>query len=322
MEYCDTLAGCIGVSFGAPDSCYPKSNITGVDYNYGNFDSAYVNTYDENPQTETTFPTNPIDGSTVAVTPATTPTSAAPPPPVTTPTTSTTIPVVAPTTTPVPSTTASGSAPIQTVGGTPACPANNGSYYETVFDNTYVINCGLDLIGTNGDEVFHADSYVACLESCDLLVGCVAVTYSGTGSPTSTNCYPYYNVTGTQSAGTGSELFAGQNVNGPNTGADTPDDYCDPTSTTNVNQTVINDMFGNNYMIGCDQQINADLLVSVDTTNMEACINYCSISDTCVAIGYTGTHTAGDHNSANCYTFSSNGTVSYSPNVDYAVRQA
>lgn len=324
MEYCDTLTGCIGVSFGAPYSCYPKYNITGIDYNYGNFDSAYVNTYQENPQTMTTFGVNPVDGSTVAISSAststiaaTTPTSAVPPPPVTTPTST---PVVAPTNTPIPSTTATGSTPHQTVSGTPSCPANNGSYFETVFYNTYEITCGLDLVGTNADEAFHADTYVSCLEACDLLVGCVAVTWSGTADTTSKNCYPYYNVTGTASAGTGSELFAGQNVNGPNPGTDTPDEYCDP---SNANQTVITDLFGNRYLVGCGQQINSpDLLVGVVTTNMEACIEYCSICESCVAVGYTGPHTVGTQGSPNCYTFSSNGVVSYNATVDYALLQS
>ena len=83
-------------------------------------------------------------------------------------------------------------------------------------------------------------------------------------------------------------------------------------------------MFGNNYYVGCGQQYNCpDLLVGVVTTNMEACIDYCSICETCVAVGYTGPHTVGAQNDPNCFTFGSyNNTLSYNATVDYAVLQS
>ena len=107
--------------------------------------------------------------------------------------------------------------------------------------------------------------------------------------------------------------MAGVNVNGPNTGEDTTDDPC------GAGLTSYPDSFGNTYALSCGYSTSgATALVSVDTTNFEACMDYCSICNTCTAVTYAGAHAPGTA-SANCNTFSTNGTLVPQNSTDYAV---
>lgn len=107
--------------------------------------------------------------------------------------------------------------------------------------------------------------------------------------------------------------MAGVNVNGPNDGQDTTDDPC------GAGTTMYPDSFGRTYTLNCGYSVSgATALVSVDTTNFEACMDYCSLGGNCIAVTYTGPHTPGTA-SANCNTFSTNGTLVAQSSTDYAV---
>lgn len=106
--------------------------------------------------------------------------------------------------------------------------------------------------------------------------------------------------------------MAGMTVNGPNTG-DTTDDPC------GAGLTSYPDSFGNTYVLSCGYSTSgATALVSMDTTNFEACMDYCSICNTCTAVTYTGAHTSRTA-SANCNNFSKNETLVPQTSTDYAV---
>ena len=207
--------------------------------------------------------------------------------------------------------TSTSAAPVATYkGSSPACPAQNNSYFMTVYSNTYDITCGLQVVGQIVDEVFHADSYIDCLTACDLLDQCVAVTYANASSPSGTNCNAYYNFTGYTNQF--NEMLAGLNVDGPNQGSVTsPDDLCAQNSTS------YDTIYGDRYNLYCGYTGGSSPLVSVDTTNFEACIDYCGICENCTAVTYTGPHTPGVK-SANCNTFAANGTLAVQATTDFA----
>jgi hypothetical protein len=107
--------------------------------------------------------------------------------------------------------------------------------------------------------------------------------------------------------------MAGVNVNGPNDGQDTTDDPC------GAGMTMYPDSFGRTYALDCGYSVSgAAALMSVDTTNFEACMDYCSLGGNCITVTYTGPHTPGT-TSANCNTFSTNGTLVAQNSTNYAV---
>lgn len=231
--------------------------------------------------------------------------------------------------TPEPSTAASPTIPAGTTGAVeptliavPSCPASgpgsNNTRYVDLFDNTYDIRCGIDVVGSQRTSA-HADTFLRCLQYCDLLDGCVGVTYVDTINKynNNTNCNAYYTFDGysfiSQQVDAG--LHSGVNVHGPSygvvdpsTGQNTTDDLCAAPVTNDYGP----DVYGSCYQIGCDQTINqgtgGSLLAPTVLSSLLGCSLYCSFYNTCVSVTWTGPFVAGQI-TANCFPKSTYNTT-------------
>ena len=226
--------------------------------------------------------------------------------PVTTPT-STNTPDSGTTTSTTP-TSGTGTTSAEPTVATAFCPSNNNTRFTDVFGTTFEVRCGLQVDGNNAHPA-HADTFAKCLEYCDILEGCAAVTYQDGASAVNSNCYPYSSFRYYSTAGPAG-LFSGVPVNGPTTGGGVNNQLC-----PQDNQTTFPDRFGNTYNIGCDQTITGSDLYATVADTLEGCLTYCSTYNTCVAVTWTGVTTG---NGANCYPKSSSGTVSYQGGIQYA----
>ena len=186
-----------------------------------------------------------------------------------------------------------------------------------MFGTTFEVKCGLQIDGNNAHPA-HADTFGKCVEYCDILEGCAAVTYEDGASAQNSNCYPYSSFRFYSTQGPGG-LFSGVPVNGPTTGAGVNNDLC-----PQYNGSTFVDRFGNTYNIGCDQNIDGggttggqDLYATVANT-LEGCLTYCSTYNTCVGVDWTGVETG---NGANCYPKFGVGAVVYQPGTQWAALQ-
>jgi len=227
--------------------------------------------------------------------------------------------------TPATSTVASDSSPTTTGGDTeptvqnpePDCQASpqvgNGTKYNDEFAYTYDIRCALGVEGQNADRDAHADTFPRCLEYCSLLEGCVAVTYldGNNEANDNSNCYPYYSFTG-YSTGGPSQVYSGVMVDGASPGAVGNNDLCGAQSNI-LNNGIFEDAFSNCYAIGCGQYISYRTeLFATDMATLEACATYCSLYNGCIAVDWTGPHTIGNHDDANCIPIAATDMISSS----------
>lgn len=159
--------------------------------------------------------------------------------------------------------------------------------------------------GRKADHDAHADTFVRCLEYCDLLEGCEAVTYTDAGAeePLTANCMPYtifesYNLSASKL------VYSGVNIHGPSTAEEFKEELCE-----SQNGTIYGpDTFGTCYSLGCGYSTagsqpngSGNDLFATDVTTLLGCLTYCSIFDTCVAVDWTGPNTFGDDGAPNCY---------------------
>ena len=187
------------------------------------------------------------------------------------------------------------------------------------FGYAYYVKCGLQIVGDNLYPV-HADTFYKCLEYCDLIVGCAAVTYLDGAASTDSNCYPYSSFDGYSSGP--SDIYSGVPQNGTSEGY--PDATGDPCA-QGYNQSEFLDTFGNYYFIGCDQNVagsgppgGQDLLAYV-ADDLDGCLTYCSLYDTGVAVDFTGFPV--QQNAANCYPKYSTGNITYQPGTKLAIQE-
>lgn len=195
----------------------------------------------------------------------------------------------------------------------------NNTIYDDIFGYPYYVKCGRDIIGDNAYPA-HADTFAKCLEYCDLLVGCAAVTYLDGAAQTDANCFPYSSFIGYSSGPAG--VYSGVPKNGTSDGAvqATPN-LCAP-DPNGYNQSVYSDYFGNDYFIGCDQNVagagppgGQDLKATVADTLL-GCLTYCSIYNGCVGVDFTGFPV--QQNAANCYPKFSTGAITYQAGTQLA----
>ena len=217
----------------------------------------------------------------------------------------------------------SGGSPTDTGGSTeptvespePDCgaspPVGNETRYTDYFSETYDIRCGLGINGRNADIDAHADTFIGCLEYCSLLDGCAAVSYidGNNAFNNNSNCYPYTTFTG-YSTGGPATTYSGVNVDGASPGALGSDDLCGAASDNIVNG-VFPDQFATCYFIGCGAYMTYGdpYLFATDLDTLEACLTYCSLYNTCIAVDWKGPHIEGDQGQANCVPIASTGTV-------------
>ena len=321
-------APCIGVSWGNGNkggNCYLKYNITSTSYTDKNIDSCYKITYNK-----------PGGSSVPVISPNPTPTPASSPgvyvPPASSPASSPAVyvpPVSSPASSPavyVPSSSSSAvyvppasspassaSTPEQTITTVPACPANNNTLYTDLLGTQYHVKCGLNIVGDNGKPT-HADTFERCLELCDLTKGCAGVTWSTGPKSTDINCYPYTSNKGYSTAG--SQICSGVPVNGPTNYAPGQVVLCPNTA----NGTIITDVFGFQYRVGCGNNLAGDNLPSCQTNTLTGCFEYCSGNQYCKGVVFQGVDGGPLGQSTNCFPKSSIGTLSDYGNDDYAIR--
>ncbi|KAL8825407.1 MAG: hypothetical protein Q9191_004439 [Dirinaria sp. TL-2023a] len=193
----------------------------------------------------------------------------------------------------------------------PTCPANNNTRYTDVFGTTFEVKCGRNI---DGDNLYaaHADTFGKCIEYCDILSGCAAVTYLDGAQTTQSNCYPYSTFRFYDDQAGADGVYSGVPVNGgTTTGANSNQQLC-----TQDDGQKITDAFGNSYTIGCNKTITGNDLLSTVAHTLDGCLTYCSTYNTCVAVTFTG-YPVGS-NQANCYPKSQIGTVSASQGIQYA----
>jgi hypothetical protein len=201
---------------------------------------------------------------------------------------------------------------VPTLTRAPVCGADNNTRYTDVFSTTYDITCGVEIVGDNLYAV-HADTFIECIEYCDILSGCAATTYLDGAGLLDANCYPYsvfqrYNYNGNE------RVYGAVPINGPTNNTFSTTELCPQ----NDGQ-VVNDLFGNSYFIGCDKNIEGSDLRAYVARSLYACALYCSLYDTCVGVDFTGFPVA--QNQANCYPKSSTGAVVVQVGTSYARRQ-
>jgi hypothetical protein len=204
----------------------------------------------------------------------------------------------------------------------PSCPASgpnsNNTRYVDLFDHTYDIRCGIDIVGSHGTSA-HADTFLRCLQYCDLLDGCVGVTYVDIINQynNNTNCNSYYTFQGYSSVSqqVNGVLYSGVNIHGPSYGVVDPssgenstNDLCAPPVTYDYGP----DVYGSCYQIDCGRTINqgtgGTLLAPTVLSSLLGCSLYCSFYNTCVSVTWTGPFVAGQ-STANCFPKSTYNTT-------------
>ncbi|KAI4140465.1 MAG: hypothetical protein L6R39_005777 [Caloplaca ligustica] len=261
-------------------NCFLKYAIDEIRYGNPNDNSCKLHNY----TIPATVSSSSVGGSRTSTTnnvpvPATTSSSSSRP--ATTPLSSSTSNPV-----PVTSTSSSSSTTPSSISGTVSCPSQNNTIYTNSFGNQYEVNCGQQISGNLAYRNAHADSFDKCVDFCDLLPGCVAVTYPGdSGDITRANCYPYTSFRAwTTTSDTG--LIAARPLGGgPNTGTN----YNNVTLCPSYNNNVFTDPAHRQYEIGCDQGLSGTTyLYATVLQTLEACAIYCSEYSTCVGVTFTG----------------------------------
>ena len=307
-------ASCVAVTWGEGNpggNCYLKSSISSTNYNQQGQDSAYKSNSNQ---------------ASSGTTPQSSPSAPSPVGPASSPTPSQNTQASSPTpagqgnqTTPTTPAGQGGQTGTGTGGGSsaeptltnPACPANNNTRYTDVFGTTFEVKCGRNI---DGDNLYaaHADTFGKCVEYCDILSGCAAVTYLDGAGVTQSNCYPYSTFRYYDDRAGADGVFSGVPVNGgTTTGANSNQQLC-----TQDDGQSITDAFGNSYTIGCNKTITGNDLLATVAHTLDGCLTYCSTYNTCVAVTFTGYPVAS--NQANCYPKSTSGTVSAQDGIQYA----
>ncbi|KAL9104520.1 MAG: hypothetical protein Q9163_000551 [Psora crenata] len=220
-----------------------------------------------------------------------------------------------------PSTSSSGPSTVYTpISSSPACPQNNNALYTDVLGVQYNINCGINVDGDNS-QALHADTFTECILYCDMYAGCAGVTYAdgnNANPATNTNCYPYSKFRNYSSQALQNALYVAVPAAGPNNATDFQDNLC--TDTAYGDGSTYIGVFGTAFQIGCGKNLDGSQLACMATDTLEACADYCSLYDGCVAVTFTGNGPPGP-NQCNCNPLSTVGTSSISLNVGYAIKQ-
>ena len=203
------------------------------------------------------------------------------------------------------------------MSATPVCPGDSCSEYYDGLGTPYNVSCGLNLVGNNLLEV-HADTFEGCLEYCDFLGACAGITYEQSGSSEDKGCTPYSRVTGYTTTGAPSGLYAAVPVKGASGLQNSvAEDYCG----SGDNGTCQTDFFGNQYLIGCTQNIGGQNLQPAQADTLDGCMNYCGTYSGCNGVSFAGYpySTTPNGGGANCYTYSVvDSGPSYDANFDFA----
>ena len=187
--------------------------------------------------------------------------------------------------------------------------------------------CGREVVGDNA-EAAHADTFDQCLNICDIIPGCQAVTFLLQNPPppaNQKNCHPYRKFNDyAQPAGL-SNLLSGVTSNRAilnNTFSYAPTD-CQAGSN-------FADAFGTHYRYGCNQTITGTEFSPIVTGSLNGCMLYCSTlstsPSTCVGVRFTGYPAVYDTTYArllNCYPKSDTGSpesITSAPGTSYAKR--
>lgn len=200
----------------------------------------------------------------------------------------------------------------------PSCPTSNNTIFRDIFGYDYHTKCGLSFVSEKGFNV-HSDTYVKCIQYCDLLEGCSAVSYVDPTDSKDANCAPHNVFSGYSVIAAPSTQFAGVSGNGTSDGAVQADpELCDA-----YNGTSKIDYFGYRFNIGCDQTLaripnpNTALAPAIANTLL-GCVEYCAIYSGCHTVRFTGfpSPVAGG---ANCFPYTA--TVKnfvYQPGIQVA----
>lgn len=200
-----------------------------------------------------------------------------------------------------------------TINHLPVCNGDNNTQYTDIFAANYDVKCGISLDGQQGLAA-HADAFVDCMEYCDILEGCAAVTFLPNPEVDDANCYPYLEFYGYDYSTT-TDLWSAVPTDGPTTGEDFTQDLCRTTNDyDSYNQSVYTDLFGNNYFIGCNESVNGagyggHDMASTVTTTLLGCVTYCSTYQHCTGLDWIGFVLG--QNQANCFPKATTGDVSF-----------
>ncbi|GAB1727180.1 hypothetical protein NU195Hw_g8095t1 [Hortaea werneckii] len=179
----------------------------------------------------------------------------------------------------------------------PSCPNSDNTLYTATSGRTYNVECSTDHQGGDLASV-HADSLLACIESCDSTDGCLDVSLSGSA------CYMKSALGRSLSAPglSGARL----NIASPTSGATTiaPSPEC-PES----NNTLFKTPNGAEFAIECGIDHAAGDIGMVYVRNLGECAVRCSETSGCVDVSLSG---------AACYLKSNLGPTSYNAAINGA----
>lgn len=181
--------------------------------------------------------------------------------------------------------------------------------------------CGREVIGDDA-EAAHADTFDECLNICDIISGCEAVTFLDTlpGPPPAAiekNCHPHRFFTDYRAYRGPDKLLSGVTSNRAvlnNTFSYDP--ICPGDRTTT-------DVFGKKYAISCDQTIAGPDISPIVTHSLNGCILYCSQFSGCAAanyLGYPPPYNATLGRALNCYPKSDTGIAVPNQGSSYGKR--
>ncbi|KAI6795268.1 hypothetical protein KC361_g5121 [Hortaea werneckii] len=178
-----------------------------------------------------------------------------------------------------------------------SCPSSDNTLYTATSGRSYTVECNTDHQGGDLASV-HADSLLACIESCDATEGCVDVSLSGSA------CYMKSALGRALSAAglSGARL----NVASPTPGAITtaPSPEC-PES----NNTLFKTPNGAEFAIECGIDHAAGDIGMAYVRNLGECAVRCSETSGCVDVSLSG---------AACYLKSNLGPISYNAAINGA----
>ncbi|KAL9594794.1 MAG: hypothetical protein Q9219_006831 [cf. Caloplaca sp. 3 TL-2023] len=192
------------------------------------------------------------------------------------------------------------------ISGTAKCPQNRGAIYTDSYGQQYEIHCGQQVDGDNTDSAFHADSFEKCVNICEVIGGCQAVTYGGdVVDITQSNCYPYTSFRFYSTQAVTDTLLSARPLNGSTSPNFANSDQVCPA----YNGIQYREPIGRTYGVNCGRgYVNPNDLYAVVVYTLEACMAYCSLYRTCVAVTFTA-YTPNVRNGVNCYPRSTIGTL-------------
>lgn len=155
-----------------------------------------------------------------------------------------------------------------------SCPSANQQTY-----NGFSIACGTDYIGGDMSNL-QAPSLEDCVGACQTTAGCVAISYVGG------TCY----LKSTLNPGVSNSAVTGASLQS-STGSSSSTTSSGATSSATIScpgsdGTTFRSSWGAQYVVACATDYNGGDLSSIQAASMDACLNTCSSTSSCIGASY------------------------------------